>query len=279
MAKESTNIVNLTGKIVEIEHRNGVTKKGVPYLGGTVKVETSPDNIVPVSFFAQEITSKGKENPIFKSLNTVVNEFKTIQQHTREEADTVEISGARLSENIFFPQPDRMIRGFQATGAFFNRNNNATPKNEFIVSGEIVGVIEDIKDDVPTGTLTLRLLVVSYGDKANILDFKVEDPAAVKYVKSTFSDGMEVKVTGSIIVDETIEEVKEEVAFGEPIIRTTRKTERKLLITSSTAPIESSIPADEKAKMFAVREADIQTKKAEASAPASASSSKTDFSL
>ena len=278
MAKESINIVNLIGKIIEIESRTGLTKKGVPYIGGTVKVETSPDNIVPVGFFAQEITSKGKENPLYKSLKTVAEDFKTVQKDTREVADVIEIGGARLSENIFFPQSDRMVRSFQINGAFFNRKPNADTKNEFIVSGEILQVIEDIKNDVPAGTLTLRLLVVGYGDKANILDFKVEDPAAVKYVQSTFTEGMEVKITGSIVIDETIEEIKEEVAFGDPIIRTTRKTERKLVITSATAPVDSSISQEDKATMLATREFEIQAKKNEAAAPAQ-SAAKADFSL
>lgn len=269
MAKESVNKVTLAGKIVEIESRTGITKTNKPYIGGTLKVETEEDNVVPVSFFAAEITNAGKENPIYKSLQTVVNEYKTIQNDTREHADSVEISGARLSENIFFPQPDRMIRGFQIQGAFFNRGASISPDNEFIVSGVIEDVIEDVKDDVPTGTLTVRLLVVGYGNQANILDFKVEDPAGAKYILSTFAKGMEVKVNGSIVIDETIEEIKEETAFGDPIINTIRKTERKLLITSATPPMDSTLPADERLQMLATRESQIQDKKAGASAPQS----------
>lgn len=279
MAQQSVNSVTLTGKLVEMESRTGLTKKNVPYIAGNVKVETSEDNIIPVSFFAQEITSKGKENSIYKSLLTVVSDFKTIQQHTREEADTVEITSANINENIFFPQPDRMIRGFQVSASFFNRNNNATPDNTFTISGEILEVIEDVENDVPTGTLTLRMLVVGYNDKPNIIDFKVEDPAGAKYMKSTFSPNMEVKVSGHIVIDETVEEIKEPVAFGEPIVRTIRKVERKLLVTSATPPIETTIPAEDKAKMLAVREADIQAKKSAANAPAQPSPAKSGFSL
>jgi len=281
MAKESINKVNLTGKIVEIESRTGVTSAGKPYIGGTVKVETAEDNVIPVSFFATEKTNAGKDNPIYKSLQTVVSDFKTIQNHGRAEADIVEITGARLSENIFFPSPERMIRGFQVGGAFFNRKK-ADFKNEFTISGNIEAVIEDVKDDVPTGTLTVRMLVVGYGDQANILDFKVEDPAGVNYIKSTFTPHMEVKVNGTIIIDETLEEVKEETAFGDPIINTIRKTERKLLIDKATPPIDSTIPADERAMMLAKRESDIQKKKEDAaSAPKTASAPKSagDFTL
>lgn len=275
------NKVSLSGKIVEIESRTGIDKKNRPYIAGAVKVETAEDNIIPVSFFAAEFTNAGKENPVYKSLQTVISDFKSIQEDTRENADSVEITGARVSENIFFPQSDRMIRGFQIQAAFFNRNNNASPKNEFIVSGEILDVIEDVKNDVPSGTLTVRLLVVGYANQANVLDFKVEDPAGVKYILSTFTPGMEVKLNGSVVIDETIEEVKEETAFGDPIVSTTRRTERKLLITSATPPVDSQIPADEKTQMLANREGQIQEKKAAADAPAATgkSSSAGDFTL
>lgn len=281
MAQESTNVVNLSGKLVEIESRTGVTKKGSPYIGGNLKIETSEDNIIPVSFFAAEKTNAGKDNPIYKSLLTVVTDFKTIQQHTREEADIVEVTGANISENIFFPQADRMIRGFQISGAFFNRNNNITPKNEFTISGEILQIIEDIdKDDVPLNTLTVRMLVVGYNNRPNLIDFKVEEPSGVQYIKNTFAENMEVKVNGEVIVDETIKEISEPAVFGPDIVRTVRNVERKLLIKSATAPTSSTIPAEEKAQMLAVREADIAKKKSEASAPAAgASKPKADFSL
>ena len=280
MAKESVNKVDLTGKIVEIESRTGTTKKGDPYLGGTIKVETGEDNVIPVSFFATEKTKTGKDNPIYKSLQTVVNEFKSIQMTSREEADSVEIGGARLSENIFFPQADRMIRGFQIQGAFFNRVNNVAPKNEFTVSGQILNVVEDIKDDVPTGTLTVRLLVVGYNNSANVLDFKVEDPAGVQYIKTTFSQGMDVKVNGEVVIDETLEEIKEEVAFGEPIVNTKRTVERKLLISSATPPVDSEITEAEKVEMLAIRESSIKEKEAAAAKPKQSSpKSAGDFSL
>lgn len=278
MAIQSVNAVNLAGKLVEIESRTGITKAGKPYIAGNMKIETSEDSIIPVGYFAQETTNAGKENPIYKSLLTVVSEFKTIQQHTREEADTIEVSGAQITENIFFPQPDNMIRGFQIGGAFFNRNNNLEPKNEFTASGEILQVIEDVKDDVPTGTVTIRVLMVGYKNKPNIIDFKVEDEAGVKYVKSTFTENMEVKLSGEVVIDEEIEEIKEEAAFGEPIVRTIRKTERKLLVKSATAPVATSIPAEEKAQMLAVREADVASKKDQSGAVAKPKA-KSDFSL
>ena len=263
MAKESMNKVTLAGKIIEIQSRFGVSKKNQNYLAGTVSIETGEDNIIPVSFYVQEKTKENKDNPLYKSLETVVNEYKTVNSHSREEADIIEISGARLSENVFFSN-DRMIRGFQVASAFFNRKNNATPMNEFIVTGEILDIVEEVVDDVPTGTVLIRLLVVGYGNRANVLDFVVEDPAGAKYVKATFSPGLEVKVKGNIVIEETLIEKKEEAAFGDPIITTTRNINRKLVVTSVTPPIDSSITEEERVTMLSTRESEIQSKKADA---------------
>lgn len=280
MAEQSLNVVNITGKIVEIENRTGVTRTGADYLAGTVKVEVGPDNIIPVDFFATRLTKAGKENGIYKSLDTVVKEYKTIQQHTREHADTVRITGARLEENIFFTENGARIRNFRTTGAFFNRGGASDEvKGEFIVTGDILEIVDDIKDDEPTGTVTVRMLVIGYADRGNVLDFTIEDPAGVNYAKTTFAPGMEVKLSGRVIIDETITEVKEDTAFGDPIVRTSRTTERKLILDSATAPIDSSLPAADRNKILASREADINEKKAQAQAPKSASKSTGAFSL
>ena len=281
---ESFNLVELTGRLVEIESRTGVTKKGILYIGGVLKVETSEDNIIPVRFFAQETTVAGKPSEIYKSLGTVISDFKTVQDCGIEEADIIEVSGGRVEENIFFPTADRMIRGFQIGSPFFRRKANADFHNEFTVSGEILDVIEEVKkedgDDVPTGHLIVRLLVVGWNNRPNIIDFKVEDEAGIQYVKSSFNAGLEVKLNGKVVIDETIEMISEPVAFGEPIERTRTRTERKLLVTSATAPIDSTIPADDKAKMLAVREGNITVLKDEASNKNKTTSTKgSDFSL
>lgn len=259
--KEDLNKVIIKGKIVEIKPRTGVDSKNRNYVAGTVTVDTGDDNFIPVGFYSAEFTNDGKPNGIYKGLQTVIDEFKSINVHGREEADTVEITGARLRENFFHVAEDRMLRGFQVDSAFFNRKAEAEPGSEFITTGHILDIIEDIKDDVPTGSITVRLLVVGWNNTANVLDYTVEDPAGVAYIKSTFSAGMDVKVTGTILVKEIIETKEEEAAFGDPIVQTVRTTDRKLLITSATPPVESSLTDQDKQTMLAEREGRIQEDK------------------
>ena len=259
--KEDLNKVTIRGKIVEIKSRTGVDTKQRNYIAGTVTIDTGDDNFIPVDFYAAEFTNLGKENGIYKSLQTVVNDFKTINVHGRDEADTVEITGATLRENFFHIAEDRLLRGFKINSAFFNRKAEAEPGSEFITTGHILDIIEDVKNDVPTGSVTVRLLIVGWSDTANVLDCTVEEPTGVEYIKSTFSSGMDVKITGTIVVKEILETKEEEAAFGPKIVETIRTTNRKLLITSATPPVESSMTDQDKQTMLAEREGRIQKDK------------------
>lgn len=263
MAAESIQKNTISGKLVNIESREGTTKKGDEYLGGNIHIETTPDNVIPVSFFATKNKKDGKPNPVYASLQTVVKEFKSIATSGRDEADSIEVGLARLTENSFYVRDGQLIRGFQFGAPFFNRKAEVTPQGEFNVVGEVVKVREDIVEDVPTGNITLTLLVVTYGNTANLIDFAVEGEKAVNYVKTNFSPGMEVKVSGDILVTETFDKKVEASAFGDDIVEEVRKVERKLLVKSATPPVDSKISEEERQTMLAERESKLQNMKQE----------------
>src|SRR5574343_1175327 len=99
MLKQDTNKIEIAGKIIEIEKRTG-TKDGVDWISGTVKVETGKDNIIPIGFYSAALTKDKKPNKIYASLQTVCDSYKTVA--AGEEADTIVVDSAQLSENIFF---------------------------------------------------------------------------------------------------------------------------------------------------------------------------------
>lgn len=268
MAKESLNKIDVAGKIVEIEAREGLNRSNKEYIAGTVKIEAGPDNIVPIGFYANKIKNDGNSNPMFASLKTVAAEYKTITANTREEADSVEVNGARVTENVFYSQDGTLIRGFQISSPFFNRKASVEPKAEFVITGEIVSIVEEpVENEIH---IILRLLVVGYGDRANLIDFKVENPKAVDYVKNVFSVGQEVKVSGKVVIEETVVQKTEETAFGSPIITESKKFTRKMLVTAATPPIDSTIDSAERQTMLAAREGMLSEAKAKASSVAKA---------
>lgn len=265
MLKQDTNKIEIAGKIIEIEKRTG-TKDGVDWISGTVKVETGKDNIIPIGFYSAALTKDKKPNKIYASLQTVCDSYKTVA--AGEEADTIVVDSAQLSENIFFPTPEALIRGFQIQSSFFNRKAVAAGDEhaKFTLTGTIVSVVDEIKNDLPTGRLILKLLVVQYGDKADIFDLVIDKPEAVNYVRNTCSEMDKIKVQGDIIITEEVEISEEPTAFGEPIEQVKRKTTRELIVKSATPPTPTDLTREQIDELLKKRETLTATKKAEAAA-------------
>ena len=265
MLKQDTNKIEIAGKIIEIEKRTG-TKDGIDWISGTVKVETGKDNIIPIGFYSSALTKDKKPNKIYASLQTVCNSYQTVA--AGEEADTIVVDSAQLSENIFFPTPETLIRGFQIQSSFFNRKAVAAGDEhaKFTLTGTIVSVIDEIKNDLPTGRLILKLLVVQYGDKADIFDLVIDKPEAVNYVRNTCSEMDKIKVQGDIIITEEVEISEEPTAFGEPIEQVKRKTTRELIVKSATPPTPTDLTREQVDELLKKRETLTATKKAEAAA-------------
>ena len=265
MLKQDTNKIEIAGKIIEIEKRTG-TKDGVDWISGTVKVETGKDNIIPIGFYSSALTKDKKPNKIYASLQTVCDSYKTVA--AGEEADTIVIDSAQLSENIFFPNPETLIRGFQIQSSFFNRKTVTVGDEhaKFTLTGTIVSIVDEIKNDLPTGRLVLKLLVVQYGDKADIFDLVIDKPEAVNYVRNTCSEMDKIKVQGDIIITEELEISEEPTAFGEPIEQVKRKTTRELIVKSATPPAPTDLTREQVDELLKKRETLTATKKAEAAA-------------
>ena len=252
------NDVTLTGKVVEIKSRKGVDSKNSEYVAGQVLLETAPDNIISIDFYQNKLKkSDNKENSAYKGIMTMIDEFRTIAKDGREAADIVSLSQGTLAENFFYNNNDALVRTFRINGAFFNRKANAPLENKFVLSGIVARVNDEIIKDVPTGRLFVELLAIGYQNKGDLIKLIAEDPAGVQYLKNSCNEGVEVKFAGEIIVSEIHQEFREEVAFGDPIVRVETKTERKLLIKSASAPTTPTVDSETIQSILAERQGRI----------------------
>lgn len=265
MAAESTNNVNLIGKLAAIEHREGKDDNNIPYIAGKAMIKTGEDNIIPVDFFQKAKTNAGNDNSVYAGIVTMVEEFKTIAKDGEEEADTVQIGGSNLSENSYTDIKTGIFhRGFQTRAAFYSRKNGGDTENKFTLSGIVMGVIEEVVNEVPTGNLLIDLLVIGYNNRGDVIRLNVEDPKGAAYIKNSISKGDEVKFQGEIINAETKTEKVEQVAFGDPIVQVITKIERKLIITSATAAKASAVEDSEVQTILAEREGRLEKAKEKA---------------
>lgn len=272
MAAESVNKVKIVGKLVEISHKDGTNRNGQEYIAGKVMIETEPDNIIPIDFYQNVLKKDGNPNNVHKGIMTMINEFKTVAKDGKEAADVVEVDAARLEENSFYAQGGAFVRGFRTSAPFFNRRANAENENSFITTGIVLNMVDEIKNDVPTGSLFVDLLVIGYGNRGDVIRYTVEDEKGVSYLKNSLSNGDEVKFAGKIVIKEERVEKVEESAFGGPIVEFETKFKRELLVTSATPSTAPSISSDEIETILAAREGRMAQSKADAEARAKSNS-------
>ncbi len=266
MAVESINKVTLAGLVVDIAVRTATNKNGQEYVAGRVTIETGPDNLIPVEFYQNKLTKAGSANSVYKGIITMSEEFKTIAKDGRDAADFVSINVGQLGENSFYSQSGALIREFRIASPFFNRKANGEEENQFIVSGIVMNMVDEVKSDLPTGRLLIDLLAIGYGNRGDLLRLVVENDQGVEYMKRSLTVGDETKFAGEVIIAETRTEKIEEVAFGSPIVQHDVRIEKKLVVTSATPPKASSIPEDELQTILAAREGRLAKAKADAEA-------------
>jgi hypothetical protein len=120
---------------------------------------------VPVNVFASEITKAGKANPAYKGLKDLEKNAISIAAGGRETANSIKVNAGSISENSYYGQNGNLITGYRVNGSFFTTKNvtkyDASFKHEIV----ILSMIDEIKDDDPTGRLIIKGAIVQYGSK------------------------------------------------------------------------------------------------------------------
>jgi len=200
--KQSINEVGIAGKISELDFRDGALD-GKPYIAGNITIEVPTEdpeifNLVPVNVFASEITKAGKANPAYKGLKDLEKNAISIAAGGRETANSIKVNAGSISENSYYGQNGNLITGYRVNGSFFTTKNvtkyDASFKHEIV----ILSMIDEIKDDDPTGRLIIKGAIVQYGSKVDLLTYVLESPQGIAFAKDSWEEGNTVLVAGTI---------------------------------------------------------------------------------
>lgn len=244
--RESKNEVTLEGKLLEIDSFEGKSKDGREYLSATLTVETGESEQVDVKMFTMKETKDGKENGIYKSLRTVVDEYKSVDKVGREEADNVrvEASTGKYSNGTVglndYVGGDGKLRSFpEISATFINRvDGEVTPQAKFAVEVVVDRVIDELnKEEEETGRVILHGYIALYGGKVIPFEFKV-DPDGSDYVRDNYEKGDTVYVYGDIINKSEKVVTKIEAAFGKDKEEVKYNVVREFVITGGSEPYE-----------------------------------------
>ena len=262
----------VSSKDLKIEQNNGQN-----IIKGSVNVEVDETNVVRFSVYAAEKTKAGADNPAYKGLLTVMDEFKTIADNGREEADKVYVNG---DLNLFTGQNGKESVGQRAS--FFNRAKKLEgfePQATFDVELFIKTIVPEVdKEGEETGRVLVKGWVPTFNGIEPITLIAGEDLA--DGVQNTFEVGQTARFFGDIINNRV--EIKTEIpmALGKPKIETKVEYKNELLITGASDAYEEGVtpekPYDKGAIELAIneRQARLEAKEREAKASSTPSNAR-----
>lgn len=270
--REASNNVTIEGILRENKLDYKKTTEGKDYISGDLLIEVSPTNIVPVNFFSFRLKKDGNPNRIYAALENVIKTYNSVAKHGKDSADKVRITGGRLEGNEFYNAAGQLISTFRVRSNFVNRvTGDFDPGTSFQVETYLQGIVDEVKDDVPTDRLMITGVVPMYGGRISILNFFVEKPEGITYIKENYQVGDTVKLAGALN-NETVEINRaEEMEFGGDIVNTFTRIKRELIIEKGGKPYEDDEKFDKALIKQAMtqREVDLNNQKEQAMAKAS----------
>lgn len=294
MLKQANNKVTIEGILSEVDIKTGTTKENPDnpakskrdYASGNIKVKVTQEvngkteeNEIPVRLFAMKNKNDGNPNPAYDNIIKIQETMTSIAACGNEdEATRVRITTGSIVENAYYSQAGNLVSMPQINASFVQaiKKDDCHPKADFDATIVVGSIKEEIRDEVETGRLIVKGLLVQYGEKVDAVDFIVASTGAVNHIKTYWNEGDTVEIAGKVnFTSKTIRREKS-VGFGDPIIEERTISARELTITSGSEEgfdEEQAYDATEIKKALAERQARIEaSKKKEAAKPASGSS-------
>jgi hypothetical protein len=238
--REAENGVVVEGILVENRIETGA-KNNEEYIAGELDIETAENEVHTFRVYSKKLKKDGSENGVYKSLSTVMNEYKSIASVGREEADKVRITAGRIGVNEYYGQDDKLRSNPQLSTNFINRvpaDEEFNPRAEFDVEVFIKGIAPEVKGDDETGRLLIDALIPVYGGRVIPFKFVVPSGDAADYVDGNYEAGHTVRLYGDIINFKEKKVELQKAAFGKDKEKVTYKTIREYLVTGGSEPYE-----------------------------------------
>lgn len=247
--KQTQNEIVIAGQLLKSTLECKKAKEGSHnIISGDLTVKTIDGSEVEVSYYANEFKKdpatknfSTEVNGIYKSLQTVMNDFKTVEKF-KDEADLVKIK-SEFTVNDYKSSKDGQIKSIIKTKAnFANRIESETEKEStpftasFAVEGVVVSVLDEEKAGELTGCMKVSLNIIGY--QGSIIPITLTSkPEHADYIRSNYEAGQVVKFWGVIVnTAETREEVVEG-GFGESYTKTITNYTKKYEITGGGNPL------------------------------------------
>lgn len=292
--KQKMNVVIIEGILSELEVKEA-DKDGKNYIviNATFKIEHPneteldekgkeipvPDDEVTTNTFSYQVRNDNQPNKIYKSLKTIQEQYESIAAVGYDKATRVKLNSAELQSGVFFAQGDgKKIDTFKIRNTFFARqtDKDVPHRAEFKVDVFIIDVNEeeDWKGNL-TGNLEVIGAIAKYNGDIEVMKFIATHPDAKTFIKQYYKPGVTVNLQGQVC-SKKIETVTEtSVGFGTAVKNKSVRTDKKLLISAGTLPLEDGWNKDAMREALGRYNQKLEQDKATAIAKGGSSSSST----
>lgn len=212
----------------------------------------------------------GTPNSLYKGLQTVQNEYKSVKEVGEANADTIKIEGSLEDETYYSDKKGDFVEKLQIKATFINRVEATTPH------ACKVGFEGCITKTTPVGNeLEVEIVGIGYQGVAVPVTGLIPEHLVGAF-QGRYTVGSTTSLNIAILNVVTTKEVQEEVGFGEglgEVITTT--TNKRIIFGGGMVKYQGTVGAiaDETVKQgLALRQAKLEAKKEEAIKKASGAS-------
>lgn len=249
--KEYTNSVHVEGYVYDHKLESRVTgpkskNPGTPFIMGDLSVATDEEmlNVVRIHFsYATPVTAKGKPNNTYNVLQSIIDgKIGNAMEHGKENAGKVRID-TTIGLNEWPNDDGTMVCVKRNEGGFVHQvtelNPDESKRSTFNADMVITGATRYEADEergIPE-RVVVKGCVFDFRGAMLPVDFSVYEPyapaAALDYFESldaSSSNPIFTRVQGVEISKTVVRKTTEESAFGAPIVKETRSSQRDFVI-------------------------------------------------
>lgn len=232
--RQTENNVIVEGWVnkVDIEEKTDINGKDL--IAGTVEIRTSETNIVPIEMFSYKLTKEGKENQIYKGIQTIKKEYKSATQVEKwDQADKVRVTTGEIRINEYYGKDEQIHSNPRYSSNFINRvrdDNEFEPKAKFSTEFIYLGEREELKNNESTSRGFINGFIVDFAGNLKPVSFLLSEKVWKK-AEGAFEKGETLYVTGKILSIAETKVIKIEMQFGDDEERVITRRVRARLIT------------------------------------------------
>ncbi|MHC9080486.1 hypothetical protein [Bacillus altitudinis] len=232
--REALNKVVVEGTLAEIRSNEWGNKKGINI---ELDIETDEFSVHTLKGMSSYTTKDGNESKKAKAFKTMIDEYKSIANSSREEADKIRAEG-KLGLNEYFANDE--LKSYPELSLNFARRQSSDefePQATFDVEMFVENVAQERANGEETGRAVLNGHIPLYGGKVIPFSFVVTEEGS-EFVADNYEKNSTVNVYGEIVNYKERTEKEKESAFGEPKVEVKTKTKREFLVTAGQDPYE-----------------------------------------